>query len=409
MKNLSAWLIGDEQEFSFDKRVYNFCILLGSLTTLFGILTDWFSSSTFSAFSSLFLLIWIGAYYLARFRGYYKVVVPVSIALLVFVFFPMNWLTSGGIMGIIPLYAILFIAVSCIVTSGKTRIFLVAGFIVVQTLLILFDGYIQGGYSSDPVYRQRQIEMLIHLTAITACIAVVIIMYSITYRHERTRSEVYAKTIGENYHQQVYYMENLEQLVTRLRAERHDFNNQLGIIYGLLEDGETEKVKEYTAKLVGAARAHQNFVTLPYTMLRAMINYKLSVASEQGIRLSVSVDVCDGLSFNEPDLAIIIGTLLDNAMEACQKAENEYISLNLYYKPDYLILRVENSVGPEAEMPSWISGQGKSNKPNPENHGFGLSNVKYLVEKHNGLIEIDLRKNAFKVNIALLIDAKEAV
>jgi sensor histidine kinase regulating citrate/malate metabolism len=234
-------------------------------------------------------------------------------------------------------------------------------------------------------------------------------MYSNTYRRERARSEAYLETIGENYRQQLYYMENLEQLVTRLRAERHDFNNHLGIIYGMLEDGEALKAKEYAATLVGAAHAHQNMIALPYSMLRAMINYKLSVAGEQGIRLNLSVDVREGLSFNEPDLAIIIGTLLDNAVEACRSAGDKYISLYLAYKPDYLILRVENPVAPGAVMPPSMAGQGQSTKPDPENHGFGLNNVKYLVEKHGGLIEIDLKKNVFKVNIAILADLKQAV
>jgi sensor histidine kinase regulating citrate/malate metabolism len=236
-----------------------------------------------------------------------------------------------------------------------------------------------------------------------------IIRYSTAYQRERARSEAFAQTIGENYRQQLYYMENLEQLVTRLRAERHDFNNQLGIIYGMLEDDEAGKAKGYAMSLIGAAHVHQNMVSLPYSMLRAMINYKLSVADEQGVRLNISVDVRAGLRFNESDLAIIIGTLMDNAVEACQKAEEKYIGFNLYYRPDYLILRMENSTAPDAPRPSWMDGQGRSNKSDPENHGFGLSNVKHLVEKHNGLIEIDLRKDIFKVNVALLVDAKEAV
>lgn len=125
--------------------------------------------------------------------------------------------------------------------------------------------------------------------------------------------------------------------------------------------------------------------------------------------LNLSVGVREGLSFSEPDLAIIIGTLLDNAMEACQSAEDKYNALSLSYKPDYLILRVENPVGPGAVLPKRMAGQGKSTKPDPENHGFGLNNVKVLVEKHGGLIEIDLKKSVFMVNIALLAEAKQAV
>lgn len=408
MKRFADFLIGSDARLKFEQKAYNIGILLGCAVTLTGIVVDRFTLSTFPAYSVCFLLIWLASYYLTRFKGHYKVVVPVSVALLVSIFVPMNWINNAGIMGAIPYYSSLFIAVVCIVTSGKIRLVLVLGHIVIQALLVLFGGYLDGTYLPDPAYRQLQIDLLIHLTVTTASVAALIVMYSITYRRERARSEDYLQTIGENYRQQLYYMENLEQLVTRLRAERHDFNNHLGIIYGMLEDGEAQEAKEYAATLVGAARAHQNMISLPYSMLRAMINYKLSVASEQGIRLNLSVDVREGLSFSEPDLAIIIGTLLDNAMEACQSAEDKYITFSLSYKPDYLILRVENPVGPDAMLPPRLSGQRKSTKPDPENHGFGLNNVKYLVEKHGGLIEIDLKRNVFKVNIALLAEAGQA-
>ncbi len=408
MKRLADFLIGSDARLSFEQKAYNIGILLGCAVTLTGIVVDRFTLSTFPVYSVCFLLIWLASYYLTRFKGHYKVVVPVSVALLVSIFVPMNWINNAGIMGAIPYYSSLFVAVVCIVTSGKTRLVLVAGHILIQALLILFGGYLDGTYLPDPGYRRLQIDLLINLTVSTTSVAALIVMYSITYRRERARSEDYLQTIGENYRQQLYYMENLEQLVTRLRAERHDFNNHLGIIYGMLEDGEALEAKEYAATLVGVARAHQNMISLPYSMLRAMINYKLSVASEQGIRLNLSVDVREGLSFSEPDLAIIIGTLLDNAMEACQSAGDKYISLSLSYKPDYLILRVENPVGPDAILPPSLSGQGKSTKPDPENHGFGLNNAKYLVEKHGGLIEIDLKKNVFKVNIAILAEAGQA-
>ena len=409
MKRFADFLIGSDARLTFEQKAYNIGILLGCAVTLVGIVVDRFSLSYFPGYSVFFLFIWLASYYLTRFKGQYRLVVPASVALLVAVFVPMNWIGNSGIMGSIPYYSSLFVAVVCIVTSGKTRLVLAAGHILIQALLILFGGYLDGTYLQDPAYRHLQIDLLINLTVSTASVAALIVMYSITYRRERARSEDYLKTIGENYRQQLYYMENLEQLVTRLRAERHDFNNHLGIIYGMLEDGEVREAKEYAATLVGAARAHQNMISLPYSMLRAMINYKLSVASEQGIRLNLSVDVREGLSFSEPDLAIIIGTLLDNAMEACQSAEDKYISLSLSYKPDYLILRVENPVGPDAILPPRLSGQGKSTKPDPENHGFGLNNVKYLVEKHGGLIELDLKKNVFKVNIALLAEAGQAV
>lgn len=408
MKRIAGWLIGDENLTPFEQRIYNFCILLGAVVTLAGVIVDWITYSTFTAYSALFFVLWIASYALTRFMGYYRIVVPLSIALLVAAFFPISWLTSAGILGVMPYYSILFIAVACAVTSGRVRLILVAVYALIQGALILLRAYPAGYLEAQLSAGQRQMDALIHLTIITLSVSAMLIVYSNTYRRERARGEAYAKAIEENYRQQIYYMENLEQLVGRLRAERHDYNNHLGIIYGLLEDGEAGEAKRYAASLVRAAREHQNLVALPYSMLRAMINYKLSVAAEQSIRLNLAVDVPPGLSFNEPDLAIIIGLLLDNAVEACQGIQDKYIALCLCYKPDYLTLRIENPTNPGVEAPAWQDGRFRTSKPDSDDHGFGLSNIKYLVEKHDGLMEIDCRKATFKVSIALLIDAQES-
>ena len=43
-------------------------------------------------------------------------------------------------------------------------------------------------------------------------------------------------------------------------------------------------------------------------------------------------------------------------------------------------------------------------KKDPENHGFGLKNVRYLVEKHNGFMKVGQENGVFAADIALLIE-----
>ena len=407
MKKVADWLVGNEGELALEMRVYNFCVLLGSALTLMSAFADWFSRRAFSPLNCVFFVFWLASYMLARFKGYHRFVVPVSIFLMSAAFFPLHWLTGWGIDGVMPCYSILFAAVICVVMSGRARLIMIGIHLAVQTLLILFGNRVTALASEGLTHHMLQVIMLIHLTVVTASVSAVLITFSMSYRRERNRSEALVTALGENYRQQLYYMENLEQVVKKLRSERHDFDNKLGVIYGMLEDREADRAREYAASLIGASFAHHSMVQLPYSMLRAMINYKLSVASEQGIRLNPSVELREGLSFNEPDLAIIIGTLMDNAIDACRKVPDGYIAFNLGYKPDYLILRVENAVEPGTQMPSWVGEPGASSKSDPENHGFGLSNVKYLVEKQGGLIEIGLQKDVFRVNIALLVEAGE--
>jgi len=144
-------------------------------------------------------------------------------------------------------------------------------------------------------------------------------------------------------------------------------------------------------------------VNIPYSMLRAILNYKLSAAREEKIELKLDVSVPEGLKLNEFDLAVILGNLLDNAIEACAAIGEgrRYIGLNLLYRPDYLIIQVENPVNRESAAQG---GKNHTTKPDAENHGFGLNNIEYLVNKHNGLIKTGAGKGVFKVDIAILVD-----
>ncbi len=192
-------------------------------------------------------------------------------------------------------------------------------------------------------------------------------------------------------------MENLEQLIGRLRSERHDFNNHLGVLHGLLGSGETTKAKAYAASLVKDASEYQSIVQIPYPALRALLNFKLSAARESGIVLRTDAELPEGLDLNEFDLTVILGNLLDNACEACAAlmGAEPYIELSLRYRPEYLVIHIANPYMPVPE------GGRRTEKPDPENHGYGLKNVEYFVNKHEGLMEIKRDGGLFAVDIAL--------
>jgi len=280
---------------------------------------------------------------------------------------------------------------------------MVLSMLAVELLLICMDARNADMLNAIGYQNMNRWDLSIHLCVIMVAMAVLIIVYSNTYMNEKARSEKYARTIEEHYQQQFYYMENLEALIYKLKAERHDFNNHLGVIYGLLEGRETDKAGDYTRKLVNAAEEFQNMVYIPYPILRAMLNYKLSSAKEANISLKLNVHIPGELKINEFDVTVILGNLLDNAMEACAAMEEEgrYIDLSILYKPDYLVVRIENPRGEEPVLPEGKIG---TTKKDIDNHGFGLKNIEYLVNKHHGLIKIQRENGIFKVNIAILTD-----
>lgn len=402
MNGWSGRLIGDAGVFSFEQRIFHFAVLMGVVMTAFGTVMDVYYRVSILG-DLFFLMCWLFIYWLSRFKGMYQSVSTVSIGFFALVFFPYFWLSSGGSNGVMPHYGILFIALVSIILSGRTRWVVVGSMLAVEILLLIWDAFGNGVRTITLMTGMHIGDYSLHLLVIMAAMAVLVMVYSNTYMVEKDRKEQYAKALEENYHQQGYYMENLEQLIDRLKSERHDFNHHLGVIYGLLSGGDADEARRYVTGLVDAAQEYQSIVAISYPVLRAMLNYKLSVARERGIALRLSVEVPESLRLNEFDLTVILGNLLDNAMEACAELPEpeRYIALRMHYRPEYLVVQMENPVSTQRQELRQSQGTAK---PNPEDHGFGLRNIAYLVSKHNGFMEVEPAAGVFRIRVALLAE-----
>lgn len=401
MRKIYYWLMGDVEKMSFEQRVFNFVVLLGSVLSLTGGLLD-VASGEFAYPWLGFGILWATIYYFSRFRNHFAVLSIVSYVILVFLMIPIGWVSSNGIYGILPYFAPLFVVTLCIVLRGKARIALLLSTLFIVMALIWMDRQ----YPLGMVYSYRDFEthlaVPIFLPLALLGMGILGMVYANTYETEKVRSAQYARALEENYQQQLYYMETLEELIEKLKSERHDYNQHLGVVYGLLEGEEIDRVKQYARTLIQTAVDYQSLVYLPYSMIRAMLNYKLSRAKMLGFQLNLKVDVPPELYLEEHDITIILGNLLDNAIEACMalpEAER-YLVMQLHYKPNYLVLHLENPtiLNDQTEVISL-----KTTKADNKNHGFGIKNIQYLVNRHDGIMDIEIVDRVFKVKIALLV------
>ena len=399
--NLAEKLIGKSDKCTFEQRIFFLGLLLGIAMTAIAALLDLYYKVN-PVIDLGFTCFWASAYCIARFKGHYNVVLTVAFLVLAFVFLPCQWIISGGLLGTIPYYVVLFLAVECVVLSGSFRILLVLGTIAVVLLLTFLDVTSLGSLTGLVQRQTNLLENLIHLVIVMGSMAALLTVYSRIYMKEKARSEAFAKAIEQNYQQQLYYMETLEGVIYRLKSERHDWSNHLGVIYGLMENDESEKAEAYTSTLIQTAQKHRNLVSIPYSMLRAMLNYKLSIAKERGIELRMKVNIPEGLSLCEADLTVMIGNLLDNAMEANvgMADADRYILLELFCKRNYLVIQVEN---PYVQAGA-AGGLGITSKADGENHGFGLRNIEYLVNKNDGLMKLESQDGVFRVRLALVVN-----
>jgi sensor histidine kinase regulating citrate/malate metabolism len=131
-------------------------------------------------------------------------------------------------------------------------------------------------------------------------------------------------------------------------------------------------------------------------------NYKLQKAKSKDIKLQTNINIPDDLIVDEKDIATILGNILDNAIEACEKLDEDkrYIVINIGVNKGYLNIYVENSsVGNYNKIgDKFIT----TKATNIRSHGIGLSNVRYIVERNDGIININAEDDRFTIKISII-------
>ena len=87
------------------------------------------------------------------------------------------------------------------------------------------------------------------------------------------------------------------------------------------------------------------------------------------------------LPFDASDMVVLLSNLLDNAIEACQRYDkgDKAIHVMAVVQQDFFI-----SVRNTSEPVVIINGSIPTTKPEPQLHGFGLANIRLILEKYSG-------------------------
>ena len=123
-------------------------------------------------------------------------------------------------------------------------------------------------------------------------------------------------------------------------------------------------------------------------VIDSLIGYWYVEAKKVGIDFSVNLNIPMEMPFRGADICLILGNLLENAVEAAQKAEGKkYIRLHMKYDKNNLLLFVENNY--KGVLIKTKDKRLKSTKTDAENHGVGLSSVYRIAAKYHGVVTID--------------------
>lgn len=194
------------------------------------------------------------------------------------------------------------------------------------------------------------------------------------------------------------HCEEVENMYRQVRGWRHDYKHHIQTMKAHLALGQYQELDDYLRDLDADLTELDIVLKTGNVRVDAVLNSKLAVAKARGIRVNAKAVVPEGLIINEVDLCVIIGNLLDNAMEGCgQTTESKgFIRVYIEVLKEQLYIYVSNSVSGHIRKEA---GQYLSTKRG--NHGFGLMRIDSVVKKYNGFLNRQHEEGVFATEIML--------
>ncbi|WDV45682.1 GHKL domain-containing protein [Clostridiaceae bacterium M8S5] len=200
------------------------------------------------------------------------------------------------------------------------------------------------------------------------------------------------------------HVDEVQNMYKQMRGWRHDYHNHIQTMKAHIEMGQIPELKQYLGKLDADLANVDTIIKTGNVMIDAILNSKISLAISKKIDVNAKAVVPKDIHISEIDLSVIIGNLLDNAMEACcalycndNPDRFPYIKIYIGVLKKQLYIYVSNST---SGNPKKISGKYISTKRS-NNHGFGLMRIDNIINKYDGYINRQSEESVFVTEVLL--------
>ncbi len=192
-----------------------------------------------------------------------------------------------------------------------------------------------------------------------------------------------------------------EKLRRKQREIHHNFVNFCMGLKADVNEGKYDKaVREIDELLKKELSSSRRIVNSGNELVDSLINHKYEIAYNKDINFEVSANIPEKLPIEYGDLAIVLGNLIDNAIEAAQNCiEDKRIIISIGIKRAELVLVVQNTFQDCPQLDQW--GNFVTNKKNSNQHGFGIPSVKRIADKYEGNSLFQIKDNMFEAIILI--------
>lgn len=278
-------------------------------------------------------------------------------------------------------------------------------FFIISSTCIILEELIIIALLEQPKYNAMLFKLLLFIFGLSMFLFIYISIYVYRLGKEKEKN---SKLIEEITIAKMETKQNEEIINSthNLRNLKHDIVNHMSVLNRLIELNDNEAALQYITQISSSIEETSYTISTGITSIDCIMTSKLSTALNNNIAIEHQIHFPSMINISDMDLCSLLGNLLDNAIEACCKLDEDKRKLQIEIKPYNNMLSIymlNNSAGNYHYNP--IDGSLLTSKNKKRNeHGIGLKRIMEIVEKYDGIIDIVPKENTFSISILIPIN-----
>lgn len=190
--------------------------------------------------------------------------------------------------------------------------------------------------------------------------------------------------------------------IEQTRIARHDLRHHFNAIMAYSKSNQPDKLQAYIEQYLSNQEEDILTVYCENPIINKLLSYYQSLAKKYGINTDFSAAAPSTVAIAEPDLWVLLGNCLENAIEACCRyaGGDKYIKLTVKQQGEMLGITLDNSYQDEIRKDkdnAFLSSKALSRA------GVGLRSVQTVVDKYHGMLRVNYDGKVFCVSVMLCL------
>lgn len=193
----------------------------------------------------------------------------------------------------------------------------------------------------------------------------------------------------------------LQNNETELRTLRHDMKNHIMMLSEYLKHDDTKTALQHLKNIQDTLEEISATVCTNNPAIDAAINIGARKAKSENVEYKAQIIGDATVNIDAGDICKFLSNAIDNAIEGCIKCEERYVYVELNISNESLKIHIEN---PTLHSHKTNILEFLTNKPDKENHGYGMKNMRSVVKKYNGIMNTAVDNGIFYLDTVLYND-----